>query len=197
MQILLIRHGETAWSKTGQHTGRTDIALTGEGRARAAMLGHYLAQRYPAGVALSVRTSPLERARETCWLAGYGEGAAVDADLAEWDYGVYEGRTTLEIRKEQPEWSVWRAEITGGETLEQVAARAQRVLERVTASGESDVALFAHGHILRVLAACWIGLPPAAGRYLALDTASVSVLGYERQTRVLRQWNLTPGAGPA
>ena len=185
-RIYLIRHGETEWSRSGQHTGRTDIPLTDEGRARASAIGRYL-----AGRAMRVYVSPLDRARETCALAGFAEGARVEADLLEWEYGVYEGLTTLEIRRDDPAWSVWLSPITGGESLEQVAARARAVIDREV--GESgDVALFAHGHILRILAACWIGMPPLTGRYLALDTASVSVLGYERQTRVIRQWNYTP-----
>jgi probable phosphoglycerate mutase len=124
-------------------------------------------------------------------LAGFGS-AETDDNLMEWDYGVYEGRTTLDIRKEQPDWSVWLSPIRSGESLEQVASRANAVIERA-ASIEGDVALFAHGHILRVIAACWIGLPPVTGRYLALDTATISVLGYERKTRVIRQWNVAPG----
>jgi probable phosphoglycerate mutase len=186
--IYLIRHGETGWSRTGQHTGRTDIPLTEEGRARAQALGRAL-----KGQEFSVLTSPLGRARETCRLAGFAD-EQIDDDLREWDYGIYEGRTTLDIRRETPDWSVWLSPIVNGESLEQVAVRARRVIARVTASGESDVALFAHGHILRILAACWIGLPPYIGRFLALDTASISMLGYERQTRVIRQWNLVPPA---
>lgn len=187
MRVILVRHGETAWSKSGQHTGRTDVPLTDEGRARARALGERL-----RGVEARVWTSPLSRARETCELAGFGVGAEIDPDLLEWDYGIYEGRRTLEMRAEQPDWSVWLSPITGGESLEQVAERAQRVIDRVSASGAETVALFAHGHILRVLGACWMGLPPLAGRYLSLDTASVSILGYERQTRVIRQWNVIP-----
>ena len=193
-RIVLVRHGETAWSKTGQHTGRTDIALTDDGRQHAMGLGRYLQAHY-AQVS-RVWTSPLGRARETCRLAGFYEKAQVDPDLMEWDYGIFEGRTTLDIRKLQPEWSVWKSEITGGEALEQVAERTRRVIERVTADAAAgDAMLFAHGHVLRILAASWIGLPPLAGRYWALDTASVSVLGYERQTPVIHQWNLTPGDG--
>jgi len=185
-QIILIRHGETEWSRSGQHTGRTDIPLTVEGERRAQAIGAAL-----KGRAISVRTSPLARARETCRLAGFAENAVIDPDLTEWDYGIYEGRTTLDIRRERPEWSIWLSPIPNGESLEQVAARAQRVIDHAAAA-ESDVALFAHGHILRVLAACWIGLPPITGRYLALDTATISVLGYERQTRVIRHWNSAP-----
>jgi probable phosphoglycerate mutase len=183
MKIFLVRHGETEWSRAGRHTGRTDISLTEEGKRAAARLGHALRSRD-----LSVWTSPLERARETCRLAGFGE-ATVDEDLSEWDYGVYEGRTTLEIREETPEWSVWLSPIVNGESLDQVAERARHVIRRVTEAPKGDVALFAHGHILRILAACWIGLPPLTGRYLALDTATISLLGYERQTRVIREWN--------
>ncbi len=143
------------------------------------------------GRALDVWTSPLERARETCRLAGFAETATVDADLREWDYGAYEGRTTLDIRKDSPDWSVWLSPIIGGESLDQVAERARRVIERVT-STERDAVLFSHAHFLRILAACWIGQPPITGRYLGLDTASISVLGYERVTRVIRGWNWTP-----
>jgi probable phosphoglycerate mutase len=185
-QVFLVRHGETEWSRTGQHTGRTDIPLTEEGERGAEALGRSL-----QGRELTVLTSPLRRARQTCRLAGFGS-AETDDNLMEWDYGVYEGRTTLDIRKEQPDWSVWLSPIRSGESLEQVASRANAVIERA-ASIEGDVALFAHGHILRVIAACWIGLPPVTGRYLALDTATISVLGYERKTRVIRQWNVAPG----
>jgi probable phosphoglycerate mutase len=185
-ELLLIRHGETEWSRTGRHTGRTDVPLTEEGRRRAAVLGRSL-----GGRELTAWTSPLERARETCRLAGFSE-AEVETDLREWDYGIYEGRTTMEIRQETPDWSVWLSPIEKGESLDQVAERARRVIRRVTEATDGDAALFAHGHILRILAACWIGFPPLTGRYLALDTASVSALGYERQTRVIRQWNFAP-----
>ena len=185
-QIFLVRHGETEWSRSGQHTGRTDIPLTPEGQSRAQAIGAYL-----QGQTLSVRTSPLSRARETCRLAGFAEIAAIDEDLREWDYGIYEGRTTLDIRRQIPGWSVWLSPMINGESLEQVATRARQVIARTTAAG-SDVALFAHGHILRILAACWIGLPPLTGQVLSLDTATVSVLGYERQTRVIRHWNVAP-----
>jgi probable phosphoglycerate mutase len=184
-QIFLVRHGETEWSRSGRHTGRTDLPLTAEGELAAQAMGETL-----AGRTFTAWTSPLQRARETCRLAGFGESARVDEDLREWDYGVYEGRTTVDIRKETPDWSVWLSPLTGGESLEEVAVRAGRVIERAVAVA-GDIALYAHGHILRILAACWMGLPPVTGRYLALDTASVSVLGYERQTRVIRQWNLT------
>ena len=185
-QIFLVRHGETEWSRSGRHTGRTDVPLTAEGAARARAIGHVL-----EGRSLSVWTSPLERARETCRLAGFAGTATVDPDLREWDYGEYEGRTTMDIRKDSPGWSVWLSPITGGESLDQVAERARRVIERVT-STERDAVLFSHAHFLRILAACWIGQPPITGRYLGLDTASISVLGYERVTRVIRGWNWTP-----
>ncbi len=187
-QIFLIRHGETEWSRSGQHTGRTDISLTAHGRTQAELLGRAL-----LGKTFSAWTSPLSRAQETCRLSGV-EHAQVDDRLTEWNYGIFESRTTLDIRKEIPNWSVWGSPITGGETLEQVAARARLVLEHVTAATNGDIALFAHGHILRILAACWIGLPPIAARHLALDTATISMLGYERETRVIKHWNLAPPA---
>jgi probable phosphoglycerate mutase len=185
-QVILIRHGETEWSRTGRHTGRNDVPLTAEGEIRAVAIG-----RASQGRDISVWTCPLQRARETCRLAGFADSARVDDDLREWAYGAYEGRTTLEIRRETPEWSVWLSPIVNGESLDQVADRARRVIARAIHS-DGDVALFSHGHMLRILAACWIGLPPGTGRFLALDTASVSVLGYERQTRVIRNWNFTP-----
>ncbi len=184
-QIYLIRHGETEWSRTGQHTGRSDIALTDRGRSQAEALGREL-----QGKALTVWTSPLRRALETCRLAGFGS-PVVDQDLAEWNYGIYEGRTTAQIRADVPNWSVWDSPIVNGETLEHVGERARRVIERAVAA-DGDVALFAHGHILRILAACWIGLPPVGGRSLALDTGTLSVLGYEREARVIRHWNIVP-----
>ena len=184
--LFLVRHGETEWSRTGRHTGRTDVPLTEEGERaadglKARLQGHHFA---------AVLTSPLLRARETCRRAGFLE-PTIDNDLSEWDYGIYEGRTTLDIRKDTPAWSVWLSPLPNGETLEQVAERARRVIDRAAQHKDGDVALFAHGHILRILAACWMELPPIAGRRLGLDTASISVLGYERQTRVIRQWNLT------
>ena len=186
-QVFLIRHGETEWSRDGRHTGRTDIPLTAEGRHRAQVIGREL-----EGRRFSVWTSPLGRARETCRLAGFADVARVDDDLREWDYGIYEGRTTPDIRRETPDWSVWLSPIVKGESLEQVAERARRVMDLVLATSDGDACLFAHAHFLRILAACWIALPPCNGRFLALDTASISVLGYERQTRVIRQWNYSP-----
>jgi broad specificity phosphatase PhoE len=183
-EIWLFRHGETAWSLTGQHTGRTDLPLTAAGRRRAQAIGRRLAGR-PFALVLS---SPLARALETCRLAGYGDVVELTDDLLEWDYGDYEGRRTVDIQKERPGWSLWRDGVPGGETVAEVGARARRVIE--TASGAAgDVALFAHGHILRVLSACWLGLPPDGGRRFALGTAAVSVLGYEHDTQVIVKWN--------
>lgn len=183
-RLWLMRHGETEWSLSGAHTGRTDIPLTERGREYARQMGGLLKARKFS----LVLTSPMERARETCALAGYGEGAQTEPDLQEWNYGDYEGRSTAQIREGRPGWELWKDGVLNGETVEQVGARAQRVIGRAVAAG-GDVALFAHGHILRILTACWLGLPPVDGRLLALDTASVSVLGYERSTRVILKWN--------
>ena len=182
--LWLLRHGETPWTVLGRHTGRTDLELTSRGRQQAALLGRRLGAR-PFALVL---TSPLTRAHETCRLAGYGEAALTEPDLLEWDYGAYEGRTTAEIRAERPGWAIWEAGVPGGEAIEQVASRADRVIARAAAA-EGDVALFAHGHLLRILAARWLGLAGGAGGALALDTTSVSVLGLERGRRVIRHWN--------
>ena len=182
-EIWLIRHGDTEWSKSGAHTGRTDIPLTENGRLQAAELGKYLAGRQ-FGIVLS---SPLRRARDTCELSGMAPVEEMD-DLKEWDYGDYEGRTTREIRQERPDWSLWEDGVPNGESIDHVGARADCVIERVLPA-EGDVALFAHGHILRILAARWLGRPPADGRQLALGTASLSTLGFERETRVVLLWN--------
>jgi probable phosphoglycerate mutase len=187
--LWLIRHGETEWSRSGAHTGRTDLPLTDLGREKAAALGRHLAGRPFALVLMS----PLQRARETCHLAGYGDVAQVEDNLCEWDYGDYEGRSTPEIRQEAPDWNLWTSGVPHGETIGQVAKRAEAVLARALGAG-GDVALFAHGHILRILTACWLDLPPAAGRLFALETASLSILGYERDTRVIRRWNETATA---
>jgi broad specificity phosphatase PhoE len=188
--VWLIRHGETEWSRDGRHTGRTDIALTDAGRGAARALAAGL-----AGTPFhAVLTSPLGRARDTCTLAGLGEAAEVVDDLAEWDYGTYEGRTTAEIRTERPGWTVWRDGCPGGETAADVGVRCDRVRDRLL-SEEGPVAVFGHGHALRVLAARWIGLPPASGALLALGTAAVSRLGWEREQPVIRQWNHT-ATGP-
>jgi broad specificity phosphatase PhoE len=183
-QLWLVRHGETEWSASGQHTSRTDIPLTPLGERQAMALGKNLAGHKFA----LVLSSPLARARETCRLAGLGDSAEMTDDLREWDYGIYEGRRTADIRKEAPGWTVWNSPIPGGESIEQVAQRTRRVIDRAVGA-PGDVALFAHAHVLRVLTACWLGLPPDAGRLLALGTASLNVLGYERETRVISVWN--------
>lgn len=184
-EIWLIRHGETEWTLSGAHTGRTDIPLTAAGERHAGEIGRYLAGR-PFALVL---TSPLQRARETCRLAGYGGVALTEPDLREWDYGVYEGRTSAQIQESVPGWTIWTSPVPQGETIQQVAARASCVIERASRAA-GDVALFAHGHLLRVLTACWLGLPPGAGRLFALGTASLSVLGHERETRVIARWNV-------
>ena len=186
-EIWLIRHGETEWSLSGAHTGRTDIPLTAAGDRQAEAIGRYLAGR-PFALVL---TSPLQRAHETCRLAGYSGVARMDPDLREWDYGAYEGRTSAQIQESVPDWTIWTSPVPQGETIQQVAARASRVIERATVAA-GDVALFAHGHLLRILTACWLGLPPDAGRLFALGTASIGVLGYERETRVIARWNVLP-----
>lgn len=182
--LWLVRHGETEWSASGRHTGRTDIGLNDNGRRQAQTLGALLAG-HSFGLVL---TSPLKRARETCALAGYGDRAEVDGDLQEWDYGSYEGITTDEIRLSRPTWTLWRDGCPGGETAEQVGARVDRVIARVHAMSSNTLA-FAHGHLLRVLAARWVGLDATAGALLALDTATVSVVGWEREQAVIRSWN--------
>jgi broad specificity phosphatase PhoE len=185
-ELWLIRHGETEWSLSGAHTGRTDIPLTDTGRAQAQAIGRKLAGRAFA----LVLSSPLGRALETCRLAGYGAQLQLDPNLREWDYGDYEGRTTPEIRKDRPDWNLWRDGVPNGETIQQVGARADAVIARAAAA-DGDVALFAHGHLLRILAARWLGIDPNSGRFLALGTASLSALGYERETRVITRWNLS------
>src|SRR5579864_8686076 len=161
--LWLIRHGETEWSRSGAHTGRTDLPLTPAGRDAAQAIARYLAGR-PFTLVL---TSPLERARETCALAGYGGAAQIEPNLPEWDYGDYEGHTTAEIREKSPGWSLWDQGVPHGETVEQVASRAEAVIDRAVRAG-GDVALFAHGHILRILTARWLGLAPRDGRLFAL-----------------------------
>jgi broad specificity phosphatase PhoE len=187
VELWLMRHGETKWSVEGKHTSRTDIPLTEHGRQRAVELGEYLAGTKFA----AVLRSPMGRARETAQIAGFGDVAVVDEGLREWDYGVFEGRTTREIQAEIPGWSVWTNAIVGGETVEQVGARADGVIARALLLGGSDgnVALFAHAHILRILAARWVGLEARGGSLFALGTGSVSVLGWERETRVICRWN--------
>jgi probable phosphoglycerate mutase len=182
-EITLVRHGATAWSKSGQHTGRTDIPLDEDGRAEAVALGARL-----AGASFdAVVTSPLSRALETAQLAGYGGVAVENADLQEWDYGDYEGRTTAAIRRDRPGWSLFDDGCPGGESATEVGKRADSVLASV--AGYERVLLFAHGHMLRVLAARWLELPPDEGRRLRLDPATLSRLGWEHETAVLLLWN--------
>jgi broad specificity phosphatase PhoE len=187
-KIYLARHGQTQWSLTGQHTGLSDIPLTAQGEENARRLGERLAKiKEPIQLVL---TSPVQRARRTAELAGFGNRAEVDADLLEWNYGKYDGRTTADIRRERPDWQLFRDGVPEGETLAQVAARADRVIARLRAMG-GNALLFSSGHILRVLAARWLGLEPAAGRCFLLSTASLSVLGYEHDKTepVIRKWN--------
>jgi broad specificity phosphatase PhoE len=183
-EVVLVRHGETDWSAQKRHTGRTDEPLNDDGRRQAERLGRALrGRRFEL-----VLTSPLARAAETCRLAGFGGLAEVRDELMEWDYGDYEGRTTVDIRREVPNWTIWRYGAPGGESPEQVGARADRVLQDVRAAG-GDTLIFSHGHFLRALAARWLSLPPTEGRLFALDPATLSVLGYEREQSVLRIWN--------
>ncbi len=186
--IYLARHGETAWSLTGQHTGLTDLPLTERGERNARRLGERL-----AGLDFAkVLTSPLQRAARTCELAGFGGAAEVDPDLVEWNYGKYEGLRTVEIHGERPDWQLFRDGCPGGESPDRVGVRADHVMSRVRPI-KGDVLIFSSGHILRVLAARWLGLEPAAGRFFILNTASVSVLGYENNLSqpVVRLWNDT------
>ncbi len=185
--LWLIRHGETAWSLSGAHTGRTDLPLTAEGERRAGVVRDALKDR-PFALVL---TSPLLRARETCRIAGYGDVAQVEPNLTEWDYGDYEGKSTPDIRQFRPGWELWKDGVPRGETVERVYARAAQVIERAM-EPQGDVALFAHGHILRILTACWLALEPRGGRLFALSTATLSVLGHEREQRVISRWNVPP-----
>jgi probable phosphoglycerate mutase len=183
-RLWIVRHGETEWSLAGRHTGRTDLPLTPEGERQASALGPSLAgRRFDL-----VLTSPLRRARDTCRLAGFGDVAQAEPDLAEWDYGGYEGMTSREIDQLAPGWTIWAGAVPGGETAEEVAARADRVITRAT-SAAGDALLFSHGHLLRVLAARWLGLSAAEGRLLGLDPATIGILGHERAARVVRMWN--------
>jgi broad specificity phosphatase PhoE len=190
--VYLARHGETAWSLSGQHTGLTDLPLTERGERNARQLGERL-----RGLSFArVFTSPLQRAGRTCELAGFGPAAEVDRDLVEWNYGQYEGRTSAEIHAGRPDWQLFRDGCPGGETPDQVGVRADRVVGRVRGV-RGDVLLFSSGHFLRVLAARWLGLEPGAGRFLFLSTASLSALGYEhdRSDPVIRLWNDTHHVG--
>jgi len=191
--VYLARHGETAWSLSGQHTGLTDLPLTERGERNARRLGERL-----KGLNLAkVFTSPLQRASRTCTLAGFGGEAQVDRDLLEWNYGQYEGQRTADIRIVRPDWQLFRDGCPGGESPDQVAARADRVVGRVRAV-EGDVLLFSSGHFLRVLAARWLGMEPSAGRHFLLSTASLSALGYEhtRSQPVIQLWNDIHHVGP-
>jgi probable phosphoglycerate mutase len=186
--IYLARHGETAWSLSGQHTGLTDLPLTARGAESASLLR----ERLSGLTFVKVFTSPLQRAVQTCDIAGFGSVAEVDRDLLEWNYGAYEGRRTVDIYKERPDWQLFRDGCPGGETPADVGARADRLLARMSAIN-GDVLLFSSGHFLRTLTARWLGLDPAAGRYFQLSTASVSILGFEhdRSDPVIRLWNET------
>ncbi len=189
VELWLVRHGETEWSLSGAHTSRTDISLTDHGRKRAEELRDYLAGTTFA----KVFTSPMQRARETCQIAGFGAQAIIENGLMEWDYGESEGKTTKEMRAKynDPDWSVWTRPIVDGEAVEHVGERADGVIARAL-EGVADggkVALFAHAHILRILTARWIDLPATGGAKFGLGTGSVSVLGWERETRVVSKWN--------
>jgi broad specificity phosphatase PhoE len=186
--VYLARHGETAWSLSGQHTGRTDLPLTERGEQQARGLG----QRLRGASPVKVLTSPSQRARRTADLAGFGGLAEIDPDLTEWDYGQYEGRRTADILAEQPGWFLFRDGAPGGERPDQVGARADRVVQRIRAIG-GNILIFSSAHILRVLAARWLGLEAAGGRYFVLGTSSLSILGYEHNLAepVIRLWNET------
>jgi broad specificity phosphatase PhoE len=194
-RLVLVRHGETEWSRTSRHTGRTDIPLTEVGREQAQELAAALSGR----AFTRVLSSPLGRALETARLAGYGDQVELDEDLREWDYGVYEGRTRVDIAKEIPGWTVWSKPIIGGETLDELGERADRVIAALLPSG-GDVLLFSHGHFLRVLAARWIEAEPVAASRLELWTATVSELGWETDRRVIEVWHVgrpAPPEGPS
>lgn len=186
--VVMVRHGETEWSRAGRHTGRTDIPLTDAGRDAATRLRAII----PNAAFAQVRCSPSSRARETCRLAGFAERATIDDDLAEWDYGQFEGRTTADIQREWPGWDIFRDGCPGGETADDVARRVDRVLAALRAADAPSL-LFSSAHTMRVMAARWIGLPPTAGASFTLDTASVSLLGYDhdRTEPVIRRWNAT------
>lgn len=186
--IYLARHGETAWTLSGQHTGLTDLPLTEHGEQNARRLG----ERLKGLTFAKVFSSPLQRARRTCELAGFGAAAEVDPDLVEWNYGKYEGLTSAQVHTENPDWKLFRDGCPGGESVAQIGARADRIVARVRAA-QGNVLLFSSGHILRVLAARWLGLEPSGGQYFLLSTAALSQLGYEHDVSepVIRLWNDT------
>ena len=184
MTIVIVRHGETEWSLSGQHTSRTDLPLLEEGRRRAQALAGELADHSFS----LVLCSPMLRARQTCELAGFGELAQIEDELVEWQYGEYEGLTTPEIRERNPEWNVWRDGCPGGERPDEVGGRADRVLARLRGA-DGDALAFAHGHILRVVTARWLAMEPAAGARFLFKAGAIAVLGYERETEVLERWN--------
>ena len=186
-EVVLIRHAETEWSLNGRHTGRTDVPLTREGQQAARRLSAGLAEQD----VVQVLASPLQRARQTCELAGFGDRMALEADLMEWDYGEYEGLTGTQILDRAPGWRLFDEGCPGGESPEEVAARADRVIARVR-SVEGTSVLFAHGHLFRVLAARWLGWPPSAGAHLMLDPATVSVLSEYRGIPAIKRWNDPP-----
>jgi broad specificity phosphatase PhoE len=188
-RVFAIRHGETTWSLSGQHTGTTDIPLTDNGRRLATRLRPRLARESFA----LVLSSPLQRARETCKLSGLAHAALIDGDLVEWNYGKYEGLTPAQIHAAAPGWLIFRDGCPGGETPAEVGARVDRVIARARAA-DGDVALFAHGHVLRVLVARWLGLPPGAGQHFLLDTGTLNVLGYYRDVPAIKTWN-APAVG--
>ncbi len=201
VELWLLRHGATAWALAGRHTGLTDLPLLAEGEAEARALAPALA----AIPFRAVLTSPLQRARRTCDLAGLSAGARVCDELREWDYGAYEGITTAEIRRQVPGWTVWSHACPGGESADQVEARCRRVIERALAlaagperpessAGPPRVALFAHGHLLRALAGTWLGLGAGGGALFSLATGTIGVLGHERERRVILRWNVPPPA---
>ena len=186
--VWLLRHGATEWSQNGRHTGTTDVPLVDAGRRQAEVLGRVLAGRSFA----LVLVSPLARALETCRLAGYADHAEVEDDLREWDYGDYEGITTEQIRRTDPGWTIWSGSCPGGETADQVTARADRVIDRARRAG-GEVVLFGHGHLLRVVAARWCEFDAVEGRRFPLDTGTVSILGWEHESPAVRRWNDYPG----
>lgn len=185
--ITVVRHGATAWSETGQHTGRTDIPLTGPGEAAARRTGAWLQRRHFD----RVWTSPLQRAARTCSLAGYGDVATVHDDLVEWDYGAYEGRRGADIRAEHPGWQIWTDGAPGGETVADVQARVDGIVRRLL-DAPGTTLIFAHGHILRAVAAVWVELSVTEGRRMLFDTAAIGALGWYHGRRALARWNVLP-----